>query len=51
MRSGREEGREEQEEEDEEEEEAVTDIKSNNPHLTGGEILFQKAVKDGDESI
>ena len=32
LRSGREEGP----EEEEDEEEAVTDIKSNNPHLTGG---------------
>ena len=32
---------EEEEQEEEEQEEEATDIKSNNPHLAGGEFMFQ----------
>ena len=34
---------EEEEEQEEQEEEEATDIKSNNPHLAGGEKMFQTA--------
>ena len=36
-----EEEEEEQEEQEEEEDEEATDIKSNNPHLAGGESFYQ----------
>ena len=35
---------EENEEEEEEEEEEKTDIKSNNPHLTGGEKIYYDII-------
>jgi len=38
-RRTRQEEEEEQEEEQEEQEEEATDIKSNNPHLAGGELI------------